>query len=87
MIVLTSNILFYIKMFTMKSFSKFMFLMATVTCLGQPLTAQHRSIPDALPLTEENIEWQREVYRILDLTTPENGGLYSPTMPSRIAGT
>ena len=69
-------------MFTMKSFSKFMFLMATVTCLGQPLTAQHRSIPDALPLTEENIEWQREVYRILDLTTPENGGLYSPMVPS-----
>lgn len=47
------------------------------------VTLRQQNFPTALPMVEDNVEWQRDVYRELDLRDSRNAGLYCPAEPSR----
>lgn len=62
-------------------------LLMTVTLSAQQsntsqMTLRQQNFAVAMPMVEENIEWQRDVYRELHLMKDENAGLYSPAEPS-----
>ena len=48
------------------------------------VTLRQQNFPTALPMVEDNVEWQRDVYRELDLHDDRNAGLYCPVEPSKI---
>ena len=49
----------------------------TVSASAQPVMSQRALLrfPTYLPFEENNVEWQRDVYREIDLTKGDNGGL------------
>lgn len=47
------------------------------------MTLRQQSFPVAMPMEEENIEWQRDIYREVHLIEDENAGLYCPIEPSK----
>lgn len=49
----------------------------TVSVSAQPVMSQRALLrfPTYLPFEEANVEWQRDVYREIDLTKGDNGGL------------
>ena len=69
----------------MKRLSKLLIL-ATLTvhsALAQnQVTLRQQSFPTDLPTEEENIEWQRDIYREVNLMEDENAGLYCPQEPT-----
>lgn len=69
-----------------------LFVMAATTISAQEAEAQPRltsrainSYPTALPLTEDDIEWQRDIYREIDISEDANAGLfcYDPADPTQ----
>ena len=61
-------------------------IMATlsVSALAQnQVTLRQQNFPTSLPMEDENIEWQRDIYREVNLTEDENAGLYCPLEPSK----
>lgn len=69
----------------MKRLSKLLIL-ATLTAhsvLAQnQVTLRQQSFPTDLPTEDENIEWQRDIYREVNLMEDENAGLYCPQEPT-----
>ena len=63
----------------MKQFSKILLMTTflTVSATAQPVMSQRALLrfPTYLPFEEANVEWQRDVYREIDLTKGDNGGL------------
>ena len=57
-------------------------MLAVTTMAKGQITLRQQSFPVALPMTDDNVEWQRDVYRDILLTDEHNAGLYSPTEPS-----
>ena len=64
--------------------SKILFLsmFAMTTMASGQITLRQQNFPVALPMTDDNVEWQRDVYRDILLTDNHNAGLYSPQEPS-----
>lgn len=59
-------------------------LTLAMTAQAQPrVTVRQQSYPAPLPATEENVEWQRDIYREIDLMDDANAGLFSPQIPDR----
>ena len=52
--------------------------MTAIPAVSQPkLTSRAiNCFPTALPLTEDDIEWQRDIYREVDISENENAGLF-----------
>lgn len=67
----------------MKRFSVLIILTTlTIRLLAQnQITLRQQSYPVSLPTEDENIEWQRDIYREVNLTDDENVGLYCPIEP------
>lgn len=42
------------------------------------MTKRQQYFPVATPMVDENIEWQKNIYRVINLLDAENAGLYSP---------
>ena len=62
----------------MKQLSQFLLMtFLTVSASAQPVMSQRALLrfPTYLPFEENNVEWQRDVYREIDLTKGDNGGL------------
>lgn len=63
----------------MKQFSLLLLLVTslTVSAKAQPVMSQRAMLkfPTYLPFEDANVEWQRDVYREIDLTKGDNGGL------------
>lgn len=63
----------------MKRLSLLLLLTAslTVNAAAQPVMSQRAMLrfPTSLPFEDANVEWQRDVYREIDLTKGDNGGL------------
>lgn len=57
-------------------------LAISVLAQGQ-MTIRQQNFPVALPVEDENIDWQRDIYREIHLTDDENAGLYCPIEPSK----
>ena len=56
----------------------------TVNVLAQnQVTLRQQNFPVAMPMEDENIEWQRDIYREINLMADENAGLYCPIEPSK----
>lgn len=68
----------------MKRFSNFLILsLFAVNALAQnQVTLRQQNFPMAVTTEEDNIEWQRDVYREINLTEEENEGLYCPVEPT-----
>lgn len=47
------------------------------------VTLRQQNFPTALPMVEDNVEWQRDIYRELDLHDDRNAGLYCPVEPTK----
>ncbi len=60
-------------------------IMATLT-VGVPaqnqVTLRQQSFPTDLPTEDDNIEWQRDIYREISLMEEANAGLYCPMEPA-----
>lgn len=71
------------KTYIMKRLSQLLVLASlSVSGLAQnQITVRQQSFPTDLPAEEENIEWQRDIYREINLTEDENAGLYCPQEP------
>lgn len=62
----------------MKQLSQFLLMtFLTVSASAQPVMSQRALLrfPTYLPFEENNMEWQRDVYREIDLKKGDNGGL------------
>lgn len=57
-------------------------VIAISTAAQEQVTLRQQNFPVAMPMEDENIEWQRDIYREIDLTEHENAGLYCPTLPT-----
>ena len=56
----------------------------TVSVLAQnQVTLRQQNFPVVMPMEDENIEWQRDIYREINLMADENAGLYCPIEPSK----
>lgn len=53
----------------------------TIIPLAASMNAQS-SFPTCLPVEEYNVEWERDVYRIIDLNDNENAGLGASNIPN-----
>lgn len=61
-------------------------LISSVSLAQPKLTSRAiNSYPTALPLTEDDIEWQRDIYREIDISEDANAGLfcYDPADPTQ----
>lgn len=58
----------------------YLFMMAfmAISAVAQPKLTNRaiNSFPTALPLTEDDIEWQRDIYREVNISENENAGLF-----------
>ena len=68
----------------MKRLSQLLILASlSVSVLAQnQVTIRQQNFPTSLPTEDENIEWQRDIYREINLTDDENAGLYCPLEPT-----
>lgn len=61
-------------------------ILATLMTQGTPaqnqVTLRQQSFPTDLPTEDDNIEWQRDIYREVNLMDDENAGLYCPQEPA-----
>ena len=57
-------------------------VMMSASLLAQRTTLRQQSFPTSLPSVDENIEWQRDIYREVNLTENENAGLFCPQEPT-----
>ena len=61
-------------------------ILATLMTQGTPaqnqVTRRQQSFPTDLPTEDDNIEWQRDIYREVNLMDDENAGLYCPQEPA-----
>ena len=57
-------------------------LCSNITVAQAQQSLHQRSFPTELPTEDGNIEWQRDIYREIDLTADENAGLYCPQDPT-----
>ena len=57
-------------------------LCSNITVAQAQRSLHQRSFPTGLPTEDGNIEWQRDIYREIDLTAEENAGLYCPQDPT-----
>ena len=59
-------------------------ILATLMTQGTPaqnqVTLRQQSFPTDLPTEDDNIEWQRDIYREVNLMDDENAGLYCPNI-------
>ncbi len=69
----------------MKRLSKLLILAAlsaNAALAQNQITLRQQNFPTDLPTEDENIEWQRDIYREVNLTEDENAGLYCPLEPA-----
>lgn len=67
----------------MNRISTFIIIAMTAVCASaQNRTLRQQNFPVALSMTDENIEWQRDIYREISLYDNENAGLYCPAEES-----
>lgn len=69
----------------MKRLSKLLLLAmlsANTTLAQEQLSIRQQSFPTELPTDDVNIEWQRSIYREVNLMDDENIGLYCPQEPT-----
>lgn len=63
-----------------------LFILAMLTAHGtmaqNQVTLRQQSFPTDLPTEDDNIEWQRDIYREVNLMEDENAGLYCPQEPT-----
>lgn len=63
----------------MKRNITFLFLYClAIACYSQQTTLRQQSYPLAVPMTDENTEWRKDLYREIILTEDQNSALYSP---------
>lgn len=70
--------------YVMKRLSRLLILtMLSISGAAQnQVTLRQQSFPTDLPAEDENIEWQRDIYREINLMVDENVGLYCPQEPT-----
>lgn len=57
-------------------------MVTSTTSLAQQRTIRQQEFPTALPVSDENIEWQRDIYRVINLLDEANAGLFCPPDPT-----